>query len=49
MHKAIAFARILLGNISDKRRPGTGPAPKENAETDLQNVKRFDCDHVTPK
>lgn len=32
---AIALARILLGKISGNRRPGTGPAPRENASTNL--------------
>lgn len=35
MQKAIAFALIRPGNISDSRRLGTGPAPKENAKTYL--------------
>lgn len=41
MHKAIAFARILLGKISGKSRPGTGPAPKANARTNLQKSSHY--------
>lgn len=36
MQNAIAFALILPGKISDRRRPGTGPAPRENAKTTLR-------------
>lgn len=38
MQRAMAFARILLGKISGKRSPGTGPAPNENDKTNLQNL-----------
>jgi hypothetical protein len=38
MHKAMAFARILLGKISGNRRPRTGPAPRENDKTNLKIV-----------
>lgn len=37
IQKAIAFARILLGKISDSNRPGTGPAPMANEKTNLYN------------
>ncbi|MFS7916826.1 hypothetical protein Hanom_Chr03g00181921 [Helianthus anomalus] len=36
MQKAMAFALIRLGNISERRRPGTGPAPIANENTNLQ-------------
>jgi hypothetical protein len=36
MQRATAFARILLGKISGKRSPGTGPAPNENDKTNLK-------------
>lgn len=40
MQTAIALALIRLGSISDKSRPGTGPAPKENVKTNLhQKIK----------
>lgn len=32
---AMAFALILLGNISGSRRTGTGPAPSANVKTNL--------------
>lgn len=32
---AIAFALMRPGNISGKRRPGTGPAPRANVKTNL--------------
>jgi len=35
MQTASAFALIRLGNISDSRRLGTGPAPRENINTNL--------------
>lgn len=35
MQKAIAFALIRFGKISDRRRPGTGPAPIANEKTNL--------------
>lgn len=35
MQIANAFALILLGSISDRRRLGTGPAPRANAKTHL--------------
>lgn len=38
---AIALARILLGKISARRRPGTGPAPKANDRTNLQKNVEF--------
>lgn len=34
----MAFALIRLGNISESRRPGTGPAPIANEHTNLQNT-----------
>ena len=37
MQTAIAFALIRLGRISDRRRLGTGPAPRENIKTNLHN------------
>lgn len=40
MQRAIALARILLGKISGKRSPGTGPAPSENDKT---NLRKFNC------
>nr|GMC63463.1 hypothetical protein Iba_chr02cCG13620 [Ipomoea batatas] len=33
IQNAIAFALIRLGNISARRRPGTGPAPMANENT----------------
>lgn len=35
MQTAIAFALTRVGRISDKRSPGTGPAPRENVKTNL--------------
>lgn len=40
MQIAIALALIRLGNISERRRPGTGPAPKENVKTKLHEMKK---------
>lgn len=41
MQTAIALALIRLGNISDRSRPGTGPAPKENVKTNLSQKKKI--------
>lgn len=35
MQNAIAFALIRLGNTSDNKTPGTGPAPREYVKTNL--------------
>lgn len=40
MQIAIALALIRLGSISDRSRPGTGPAPKENVKTNLYQKKK---------
>ena len=40
MHTAIALALIRLGSISDRSRPGTGPAPKENVKTNLYQCRK---------
>lgn len=38
MQTAIAFALTRPGNISDRSRLGTGPAPRENVKTNLFHV-----------
>lgn len=40
IQNAIAFALIRLGKISGRRRPGTGPAPTANDNTNLKQLPR---------
>lgn len=47
MQTAMAFALILPGNISDRRRPGTGPAPRANVKTNLHKQLAYEQEYMT--